>query len=396
MYNKLLQSKTVPLWKVKREFQRLKGKAFGFAWLSQCLGLNRIYYDLFLASERQETIGAIPYNNKVAIYLIFPTHGVLASHLAAIEDIRASGYAPLVVSNIFLSAEDREALKSTVWKIIERMNFGYDFGGYRDGIMALEQLQPRHLALLNDSVWFPTSASACWLTRAEDLGVDFAGAVSNYGSLPPRNDELLTSLWTYDDTRPKFHYCSFALLMGPRVLLDAEFYKFWRKFGLTNDKRLTIQSGEIGLSQFLIKKGFSHAETYGLRNLDQELTQLNNPEMLSVLSELIVPDTAEFHSHRKQLLRGPKDGGEKTWRAQVISLLIGAAAWNGAAYTLVGYRIASQNFPFLKKSLSTLHADSPEIVDAIAQRITTASQLDIVSEVKMLKCASSKEARTNS
>ena len=90
---------------------------------------------------------------KVAIYLIFPTSGVQESHLSAIEYIASSGYSPLVVSNLFLGDSDRQEVRSRCWQLIERPNYGFDFGGYRDGVLQLASSlhELTRLVIVNDS-----------------------------------------------------------------------------------------------------------------------------------------------------------------------------------------------------------------------------------------------------
>lgn len=94
------------------------------------------------------------------------------------------GYAPFVVSNLPLPEVERGRLLPSVWRYIERSNFGYDFGGFRDAVLELASDLPRmeRLFFLNDSTWSPLPGGQDWLDAVESLGVDFAGAATNYGT----------------------------------------------------------------------------------------------------------------------------------------------------------------------------------------------------------------------
>ncbi len=143
----------VPLWKLKREFVRLAGHvAGGPTYVFQYLTATP-YYDRFMAKRSKVHVGALPMSRRIGLYLIFPQNGLLRSHLRALDHLIDNGYAPLVVSNLPLGEADLSLLKSRSFRVIERVNFGYDFGGYRDGILSLAKDFPRleRLVLLNDS-----------------------------------------------------------------------------------------------------------------------------------------------------------------------------------------------------------------------------------------------------
>jgi hypothetical protein len=109
---------------------------------------------------------------KIALYLVFSPGGIPASTIATCRFLDAHGYAPFVVSNAPLSGADLDALRAVSWQVVTRPNYGYDFGGYRDGVKLLAELgvAPQRLVILNDSIWFPLSASCGLLERMEQAG----------------------------------------------------------------------------------------------------------------------------------------------------------------------------------------------------------------------------------
>ena len=133
---------SLPLWKIKRELKRaipktLEALAEPFRHLTFLL-----LYDLRKKHLMRVTEGALPPGAEIGIYLIFPNKGVLPSHLAMLGAMVAQGISPLVVSNHPLTDQDRATLAATAFRVIERPNIGYDFGGYRDAILSIAPMLP--------------------------------------------------------------------------------------------------------------------------------------------------------------------------------------------------------------------------------------------------------------
>lgn len=129
----------MPQNKVIRELRRLLSYIGGLPKVLFYDPFRRIYYDWIERKSITRLEGAVPCGDKIAIYLIFPRHSLLTSHLEAIRYIAAAGYAPLVVSNLPLTEDDRARVTAGAWRYLERPNFGYDFGGYRDAILDLSR-----------------------------------------------------------------------------------------------------------------------------------------------------------------------------------------------------------------------------------------------------------------
>ena len=153
------------------------------------------FNDTQLLKMRKTHQGDLPFGSKIAIYLIYPNTGLLQSHVVALTELLRSGYTPLVVSNLPLSGQSVMQLIPICWKIIERENFGYDFGGYRDAIL---MLQPRfselqRVILMNDSVWFPIPGAMDWISCAEALNVNLVGSLCIGFSGQPRAHQFRTT-----------------------------------------------------------------------------------------------------------------------------------------------------------------------------------------------------------
>lgn len=305
----------------------------------------------------RQTAGKVAETRRVTIYVIFPTGGLLESHKMALRYLVERGNAPVVVANAPLSPADRAQVLALCWRLIERPNFGYDFGGYRAGILSLgkDMALLETLALMNDSVWFPMPEATDWLAAAEALNVDFAGAVSNYAVAHPSLDRFREAAWDYDPAHPGFHYCSFALWFGRSVIGDPGFLNFWQRFRLTDNKFRTVQRGEVGLSQYLLSKGFSHGETLGSAQFGAEVERMDAAALEHWIRSLVVPEEPELANLGQEVLARRADAD---WPDLARAYLLTAAARTGMAYALPEYNLVVRGHPMLKKSPLRLAAEA--------------------------------------
>ncbi len=354
------------LWKIGREVRRLGRQLFELPRHLTSRYLSAPYYDRVHAKRVRVTEGRQPEATRVAIYLIFPKQGVLSSHIHTLNSLISKGFAPMVVSNIDLSNAALEALQPFAWKIVQRPNIGYDFGGYREGALALSDRLPSltQLVFLNDSTWFPLPGSEDWLDQVQALGTDFAGAATNYG-LPRADPSNYThQSWTYRSAHPNFHYTSYALCIGARILQDPTFLTFWRRFPLSSDKKRTVRRGEIGLTQWVMGNGYSHAATFDLETLDKDLAQLSDQVLQEIAQNILVMEDARIAKVKSEVLSHPVD------RHRLIPFILMATARQGMSYALQAYTIRHRGFAFLKKSPLSMNAEARDITLRIASDLT--------------------------
>lgn len=335
------------LWKLQREFFR-----FG----KQIREIPEDLINYFFATRRYDRTrldnirmfdGKLPKSKRIAIFLIFPKTGLLQSHLQTIEYFRLKGYATLVVSNLPLPDIDRKRLSEHCWQIMERPNFGYDFGGYRDAVLYLSNdlKSLDRLVFINDSVWFPLPKSRDWLDDVEALGVDFAGAASNYGAPRPAIEKFRSMKWSYSTNHKNFHICSFALCLKPTVLRHFGFQKFWQNLRLTDEKKRTVRRGEIGFTQWALRNSFNVGTTLDVTKIDDELAALSETTLREYASKLIIPEHPKLSQLWQDLTEDPV-----TPRHDLEKLILLAVSLQGSSYSLAAYSIDSKGFPFLKKS----------------------------------------------
>ena len=338
---------SIEFWKVRREVFRFGKQAralpedvFNYLFATW-------YYDWKIANQIDRFDGKLPKSNRIAIFLIFPTSGLLDSHLHTLAYFRSKGYATLVVSNLPLSEKDKNTLSENCWRFMERPNFGYDFGGYRDGVLSLTKALPHleRLVFINDSVWFPLPHSRDWLDDVEDLQVDFAGAASNFGTPRPEVHAFRSLKWSYSTQHRDFHICSFAICLRPNVLKHEKFLSFWQGLRLTNKKKRTVRRGEIGFTQWALRHSFSVGTTLDVSDLDRELAALGEARLREVAVALIIPENPKLSQLRQDLTEDPK-----TTRQDLEKLILLAVSRQGASYALAAYSTREKGFPFLKKS----------------------------------------------
>ena len=348
--------------------------------------LATAYNDLVL--NRQISIIGNRESNptKVAIYVIYPKLGVFPSHFAAMDYLRRAGYLPLVVVNGLLRKKEIEDLRSHAWQLIVRKNFGYDFGGYREGILHLCDLLPSldRLALLNDSTWFPVPRDADWIAQAEKLGMDLAGASDFATPRHPVGDMTSTFVWTPFSDRKNHHYASFALLISERILKDPKFLKYWRSLRLSNDKSRTVRWNERGFTRWIIHNGYSHAATFDVSHLDNDVDRLDDAMLKSVHEHIILPDERYYNSLTLYKGRIGSDDME-TWRETAISDILWSISKVSPAYALPVYSTQVMNFGFFKKSPANWNARSSAATSAVATKLFNRVDFDLLTELDVLK-----------
>lgn len=339
-------------------------------------------YDLIQSRKVQTSVGQVPLGDKVAIYLIFPESGVQKSHALALDYLRAKGYAPVVVSNIPLRNGECQDLLGQSALVIQRPNIGYDFGGYRDGIRAIMSRLPRlqQLVILNDSAWFPARPGADWIADAEALGRDLVAATSNYGFTRADVEAFRDARWSFDTDHPNFHYCSFALLLGNRILRSPDFARFWNRLPLTQNKTRTVRRGEIGFTRWAIRRGFSHGATHDPVDLDLRLEAMNDKALRAFVRTTVIFGDERLATIRRELLAAPRID-----RPGMIGFVLTAVARLGAGYVLAHDNILHRGCAFLKKSPVWLDRDASDVTIELAERIGSETGATLLAEIADLR-----------
>src|SRR5690606_31416491 len=139
--------------------------------------------------------------------------------------------------------------------------------------------------------------------------------------------------WNYVATHRNFHFCSFALLFSHAIIADQDFAAFWRKFPLSNRKERTVRRGEIGLSQFVLAKGFTHGMPFSVAALEEDLAKLDDKRLREVAENLIVPEDRRMLEVKHAVL------ADRPSRRDLICLVLTCVARQGSSYALADYAI---------------------------------------------------------
>lgn len=370
-------------WKLKRELSRLLRQPLDKAGDATTYLFGKMYYDLFLAGKCRSSPGDQQISSRRAVYLIYPSNGLLPSHLRSLRYLAAKGVSTTVVSNLPLSEVEEDELKPLCQTYIQRPNFGYDFGGYRDGVLSLADDFPKidQLILLNDSVWFPISEKTDWLDDIDRLDVSFGAAASNYGLPRPKPSAFREVVFEYRTDHKNFHYASYALSFDRKILSDPEFVKFWKNFPLTNKKNRVVRRGEIGLTAWVLKRGFTHGETLGIDRLESRLDALTEPRLREIATSVMVPQDHQMQQVKNNLINN-MDGLNRT---EITSFILTAVARKGSSYALASFNIFELGFPFLKKSPVWLSQESSDSSMDILNHLHSPAAAEAKTEAEILR-----------
>lgn len=267
----------IPGWKVKRELIRLG---------QQLKAIPEFFWEPFAIRAHNAAFkkgfptfeGQVPLLPKVAIVVCFQPKGLAKSFFITLSHLVENGYSPLVISNSQLSDQDKEYLKPNAWRVVERPNFGYDFGGYRDGIFLLRKwnIPLDRLVILNDSIWYPVWENDTTLQKAEESEFDVVGMV-----LHEQGD--LRFLESY-----------FFSIKG-RVLESNIFMNFWKDMRLTSNRFKVVRTGERDFGRHLELNKISYGSIFNQNDFKLFLKKQSIDEIKEVLNYYTNKSEIDFH-----------------------------------------------------------------------------------------------------
>ena len=350
------------------------------------------YNDKILSRQRRIHSGDLVMDKRVAIYLVFPKTGLLPSHLHSIQYMIDNGYTPLIVSNLPLTSQDLTTLRPLSHQIIERVNFGYDFGGYREAILWLgdKLLLLDRLVLLNDSTWFPLAGQMNWLSQTKSLPHDFIGALEAGFVKRPDVKSYKTMRWRMDRGQSRFHYCSFALSIRPKILQNIDFIRFWKNLRLTQGKNRTVKRGEIGLTQWVLAQGYSHSATTDYSDLDQVLLLLPEVELRRFLARVMIVQDPDAQAMFDRLAINP--GWSNLSHHHITQAILMAVARRGGGHALADYLISDKNYGFLKKYAAGPNEKNMTAMVALIENLSDPLRYDMLAERGLTSSAASQTA----
>uniref|UniRef100_UPI003F6AFC09 rhamnan synthesis F family protein n=1 Tax=Yoonia sp. TaxID=2212373 RepID=UPI003F6AFC09 len=241
---------TIPLWKLNRELRRIGNQILRSPYI--ILDIHERLMEPVWRHRHRKAFdahaavgdGQVAETQRVAIFLIYQPGGVAQSTISLCENMIALGFSPFIVSNAPLSQTDRSRINAVAWKVMERPNFGYDFGGYQDALFALRDLKDtlEYLIIMNDSVWLEFTPDLWERLLAQDS--DVVGFIQEDKIIDISNRDIATenqNLQSY-----------FFIFKGILWKADA-FWHFWKNYKMVSNKKRTIKNGEIEFTNHLVK-----------------------------------------------------------------------------------------------------------------------------------------------
>lgn len=304
----------------------------------------------------QVRAGVVPLRANIAIVLVYQPSGCPKSLFDTLVTLRRAGYAPLAVVNGPLPAGDLTRLQAESWKILQRPNLGYDFGGYRDGIWHLAQLgvTPEALLVLNDTIWLPALRHGSTLERLAGLEADYA-ALSNFYYRPRRDRS--------GDLTGRVFASSFCFRVTRRVWNSEAFQRFWAETPMFERKVDVVEHGEVGFSCAMEAAGFPAVTLLDHDTIQQRFLDLPAEDKEAVVRRLPVL-SIRMRRDLDELLDRPLSAAVR--RSEIEGFLDRALPHLNPWDAMAVEGLAEGSMDFVKKGNITKPANARRFLDALS------------------------------
>ena len=177
-------------------------------------------YDGELASKQPQ--------RRVVLYLAWGE--ITPAKKTALASLAASGLDVFVIVNRKSSA-DYKAYLAYARVVMDRPNWGYDFGGWKDGVQYFNLSEYDFLYFVNDSIIGP------WAPVTQHLDAFEQSEAGVFG--------------VTDSVKITHHIQSYFFGLSAEVYRSTPFQKFWHEIMFLNDRGYAIHKGEIEISLIL-------------------------------------------------------------------------------------------------------------------------------------------------
>ena len=209
--------------------------------------------------------GEMALGPKVCVYVHWDGAGEVRDHVMHhVRSLAQAGLSVVFVTNAgFLRPAAMAALQEVCAGVLIRSNVGYDFGAWREGfeIVQLPRPNTEMVVMANDSVYGPPRPLHDLLDQIDFKEADFWGCT--------------------DSWQTRYHLQSYLVAFSPRVVASEAWRKFWDTVRPTWSKAWLIRLYEIGLTQALLRAGFTCRAIWPYQSLIKDL----DPELLIDFAE---------------------------------------------------------------------------------------------------------------
>ncbi len=199
--------------------------------------------------------GDMTLGSKVCVFVHWDGAGDVRDHvLHHVRSLAQSGMSIVFVTNSgFLQPAAMAKLQQVCAGVLIRANVGYDFGAWREGfeVLQLPRANTEMVVMANDSVYGPIHPIDELLSVVDFDQADVWGC---------------TESW-----QTRYHLQSYLIAISPRVVASETWRKFWSTVRPTWSKIWLVRLYEIGLTQALLKAGFTCRAIWPYRSLINDL-----------------------------------------------------------------------------------------------------------------------------
>lgn len=256
----------VPNWKLQREAERLKRQFQGLWW--RATGSLRTWlYDRRRREVVRVSEGDQPLRDELAVLLIYQPDGLLASTVHTLSWFVSEGVSPVVVSNCPLTEADMQRLRAVSYLVIERPNIGYDFGGYREGVLKILErgIRPAALYVLNDSMWFPLRDDCDVIRQSRASPADIFGLYTGWLGRRSGGQEYIQS---------------YFFRFSARLVSGDAFQHYWKRLKLMDQKHVVIRSFERNLAGHFARIGYTSGSVIRWQEIVDYVLKLDDEDTL--------------------------------------------------------------------------------------------------------------------
>jgi len=181
------------------------------------------------------------------IFAIAQGRRISQNLIAFLSCLKAAGYNVILVNNGRLSPSLISSFLPHCHSVIERPHGGRDFGGYKWGTNVLLNMQHENneiaqVIYCNDSNFIRPSHFKWLLDNLKQMDEDYIGVTDSFD--------------------PSYHVQSWFFVTSGELFRSPAFQRYWQGYTPLSYRPHCIKKGEIGISAYLSKQGYSPRPLY--------------------------------------------------------------------------------------------------------------------------------------